>query len=188
MDMYAQIVTLLDNGIDPAFAASLAGLSLAAAAFFAATADRIIREASERIEYLSSRVDVSNEMGVLDSPYAKELKNRHNAIKDVSEIQASLVKAFLIFVWFVAYTISIAQLVGGNIALPQETMTDVLRLGLHSSDLLLSVLLLSSAGAYLWRGARGIGHYFNVSFESERDAAIKTLATFAAAQRKLSEK
>lgn len=181
MASVTEIINLIDKGVDPAFAASLAGLSLAAAAFFSSTADRIIKDSSSKIAELEPKVEKAQDKGFKETPYEKKINDLNLAIKQASAVQKSLIKAFLIFVWFVVYTITLDQMISGDTIssfLATDPDTQIL-LGARLFDLGTSTALLFWAGKNLWSGATGIGLYFDVNFEEERDKANKLVKLIA---------
>lgn len=181
MATVTEIINLIDQGVDPAFAASLAGLSLAAAAFFSSTADRIIKDASVKINELEAKVEKAQNNGFRNTPYEKQVDELNQSITQATQVQKSLIKAFLIFVWFVIYSITLDQVISGETTatfLANDPTTHVY-LGVRLFDLGTSTALLFWAGKHLWTGATGIGTYFDVSFEEERNKAKKLVKLIA---------
>ena len=175
MDFITGLIQLVDNGIDPGFAASLAGLSLAAAAFFSPAADKVLSDAKPEMDRLQGLINrgESDAPGLTsESENQKQFEKLEKIVKNTTEAQKGLIKAFQIFVWFVAYTISFDAMI-------EEGTTSILGeipgLLLHGSDVIVSVALLSFAGAQLWIGVQGISGYFDVNFGDEKDRAKKLL-------------
>lgn len=176
MAIISEVLTLIDNGIDPGFVASLAGLSLAAAAFYAPTAANIIKENSPELEKAerdyNNRLNASTKQGGMDiRVLRKKVDKVSSLIKGAERAQKSLIKAFLIFVYFVVYSISLDQLISA------ETSTALFDVFGFSADLAyiplgvditLSAVFLWFAGKNLWDGALEIGRYFDVNFEEEQ--------------------
>lgn len=177
-------IPLLDKGIDPGFVASLAGLSLAAAAFYAPAASDTIRQTEERIAELETRVAMGAERGIHgETDYNKELDRLRELSAATRSAQRGLIKAFLVLVILVGYTISFDQLVSADsLAYFSETFGAAAGPLLQAGDLAASTLLLSIAGANLWIGARSIGRSFDVRFDEERkrlDNFARTVRTWA---------
>lgn len=155
--MDINLLNALDTAIDASFAASLAGLSLAAAAFFAPAAGDFVKEKSTKLLALEREIEHRHYPD--GSPISKERDALQRSIDQVSDAQKGLLKSFIILVFLVAYSVSIDQLVG-------ETVFSDFRLRIV--DVSTSALLLGLAGWKMWVGAQGIGSYFNVDFESEK--------------------
>lgn len=185
----SEIISLLDNGIDPAFAVSVAGLSLAAAAFFSSTADTIIKDSQLAIEKIDPLIERAEQQGYTKTANHKKKIALEKSIQQASDVQKSLIKAFLISVWFVIYTITLDQVIADDTAVKfvqyfaSSDNPDTQGYGFISrvTDLGISAIMLSLAGKNLWFGAKGIGSYFDVNFSEEIESAKKILSATAVA-------
>ncbi len=170
MAVFQEIISQIDKGISPEFAASLAGLSLAAAAFFFPGADNILKETKERMNNLEIKIAKGEKHGYTKTQLTDEYQNIEKVRKNTKAAQEGLIKAFLIFTWFLVYTISIDQIIDINffkdiIKYDAQLLENVV----VSADVAFSIILLGWAGKNLWRGAIGIQKYFNVSFDEDRE-------------------
>ena len=164
------IVSLVDQGLDTNFAASIAGLSLAAVAFFAPAATTTAQNHKQRIDELDDLIDKAESKGyTTETELTKERDRLQTSIDQILIAQNSLLKAFLIFVGFVAYSITIDQALNTDTSSSLAALVLGIQNGLSIQilEVFVSVALLSVGGWNLWKGARGIGDYFNVSFVEE---------------------
>ena len=177
-----ELIALIDQGIDTNFAASLAGLSLAAAAFFAPAAKSILDEENPKILKLEEKIEKAKEMGILgETELQKEHDRLQKSVNGVLNAQKALLKAFIIFVWFVVYSITIDQI------LNRETSTSLVRLvtslesgvSIQILDQFVGLALLGWAGKNLWKGATGIGEYFKINFNDEAAEVVRIKGLFS---------
>lgn len=162
-----EVLALVDQGVDGAFAATVAGLSLAAAAFFAPSAKEFITEAQDQLIELDKKLErqARVDYDYADTPYSRKCDELKAQIAATLKAQKSLLKAFFILCAFVAYSISLDQLIEEDLV--RGLLPSDIALGLIGGDVAISSLLLAWAGKNLLSGTRAIGTYFDVSFEEE---------------------
>lgn len=177
MEILQEIINQIDKGIGPEFAASLAGLSLAAAAFFFPNAKVVLDEGKVKLAELNKKIDRAENRGYnYDSELKQERSKIETTLKSIDDAQKGLIKAFLIFTWFLVYTVSIDQIF--NI----DFVKNILKVEnsqaiqfITFSDLVLSGILFAWAGKNLWEGAMGIRNYHKVNFTDEKEQLMKVL-------------
>ena len=166
-----QLLLLVDEGFSPEFAASLAGLSLAAATFFASVSKKTIEEASRQLEALEKTVSDGERRGIppeLMEIHTEKIERLNKKIDDAKTSQKGLIKAFLIFVFFVVHAISLDQIISGEtVGSFSGFLGYAAGLPILYVDVFISITLLTWAGKNLWQGARAIGSSFDVDFKDE---------------------
>jgi len=166
MSTYSNLISLLDNGVDGAFAATLAGLALAAAAFYAPTADNILQNARTKLKEkeLENVGDVRG-YDPSDTPLKREIEELKATIYTTLKAQRSLLKAFVILVVLVAHSISFDSVIDAKFLEPLagEGLASLFQTG----DVVVSAILLMIAGTNLLTGASAIGGYFKITFDEE---------------------
>lgn len=180
---FNDILSQLDNAIDSNFVASLAGLSLAAIAFFTPGSDGILLAARQEKKRLEKNLERAGDKGYNgESGYQQQLENINKTIVAVSDANAGLMKAFIIFSWFLVYTITVDYIF--NEKTTTEMFSSQWSMFVGIGEILFSYIFLSLAGKNLWKGVSGIKRYFNVNFNEEREQAINILNTLNKAKLK----
>lgn len=170
----SETLALLDKAVDANFVATLAGLSLAAIAFFVPSSDTILAKAKKEKDDLENKVSKWEELAYPgETANTKRIEELNSIIKSVSDATAGLLKSFVIFSWFLVYTITIDQVIDEKTVI--EIFSSQAKLFVQTGETLVSYFFLSLAGYNLWKGVSGIKTYFNVSFDDERRKAIDFL-------------
>lgn len=172
MASLAGVLNALDGGIDGNFAATLAGLALAAAAFYAPVAERIATESQRELHDKEAFLDRGHRQGYggLGTDLDREIQSLRARVANSLIAQESLIKAFVVLVGLVAYSITVDEII--SIDLLSDFGTSIAELFV-GADTLISALILGWAGKNLLQGAASIGNHFQVSFDSEREQLEK---------------
>ncbi|MFD1162073.1 hypothetical protein [Hwangdonia seohaensis] len=163
-----EIVSRLDDAIGSDFVASLAGLSLAAAAFFIPSANHTLEKLQERIKTLSKSITKGSKHGYNETPLTKELEKLELQVKSTEKAKKGLITAFMIFTFYVVYTVGIDSWIDENLFTPGLVEFNSLEFTFQTVDVIISYIFLGFAGRYLWTGTRAIGDYFDIDFKDEQ--------------------
>jgi len=166
------LYSLLDKAIDPNFVATLAGLSLAAYAFFSPQCDKLLKDAKSELSRTEDKVHKGKDKGInAETPNSQRILELNQIIKSINDAVTGLLKAFIIFSVMLIYTISIDQVIN------KETLDSFFGIEDNSffalSDIIISYIFLSSATIYLYKGVFGIKKFFKVSFNDDKKQAIE---------------
>lgn len=160
-----QIIDAIDGSIGAQLAATLAGLALVAAAFSPAT-QTAIEEKKAALTYLQERIEKAERTGqrIPDTPSKRDAERLNLSIALMVDINRSLVRAFVMLIWLLAYSVTIDPIVGPDVDLVRNLpIADLV----FAIDDAISLVLLGWAVILLLKGARGIGEAFGVSLKKE---------------------
>jgi hypothetical protein len=149
------MLVLLDEGVDPSLVATLAGLSLAALAFYAPVAEQILRETNRSLAGPEPKLSASD----------SELEATQKKNGATKATLKSLAKAFILLMILLAYTLTGDQVITPEIlpGWPLQFVNTAI-----GADVVISAVLLTSAASFLVRGALAIGSHFDVTYEEEQ--------------------
>ncbi|GEM_PF-4505349 len=149
------ILVLLDEGVDPGLVATLAGLSLAALAFYAPVAEQIIRETNRSLAGPEPKLSASE----------SELEATQKKNGATKATLKSLAKAFILLIILLAYTLTGDQVITPEIfpGWPLQFVNTAI-----GADVAISAVLLTSAAKFLVHGALAISSHFDVTLEEEQ--------------------
>ncbi|NKI32952.1 hypothetical protein [Croceivirga thetidis] len=163
-----EIVSRLDEAIGSEFVASLAGLSLAAAAFFIPNANNTLEKLQERIKVLDKSISKGIKHGYKETPLKKELEKLEQQVESTKKAKKGLITAFMIFTFFVVYTVGLDSWIDENLFTPGLLEFNSLEFTFQTVDVVISYIFLGFAGRYLWTGTKAIGTYFDIDFNEEQ--------------------
>ncbi|KAB8154253.1 hypothetical protein EZY14_007395 [Kordia sp. TARA_039_SRF] len=163
-----EIIARLDEAIGSDFVASLAGLSLAAAAFFIPNANNTLEKLQERIKFLDKSITKGKKHGFNETPLKKELKKLEKKVESTEKAKKGLITAFMIFTFYVVYTVGLDSWIDENLFTPGLVEFSSLEFTFQTVDVVISYIFLGFAGRYLWTGTRAIGTYFDIDFNEEQ--------------------
>jgi hypothetical protein len=163
-----EIVSKLDRATSPELVATLAGLSLAAAAFFIPNANQTLQTLQARINELDKIIPKGEKHGYNQTQYTTELENLQKQVNGIKVAKKGLITAFMIFTFYVIYTVGFDSWIDENLFTPGLEQFHAREFTFQIIDTAISCIFLGFAGSYLWKGTLAIGNYFDVDFKEEQ--------------------